>query len=153
MKRKNNIKYCLIILILFMFISTISWAQPNNLRIQQLQQEVIDPGTVWADVQEVVVDPDDSGGATVNVSGNPSHRAAGTEYIVYFGQEEVELENDNGDTIIVTDFSTNLTDDQGVLDADGEDSFRIGATFKNITSDISGGEYVGEANIIIETIE
>ncbi|MCK8824764.1 DUF4402 domain-containing protein [Fuchsiella alkaliacetigena] len=124
-------------------------AQGPGLQIRNIQDSLYG-GEVFTGVEEVIISPDSSEALEVEVSrGEP-----GGEFEVSFPDDEVELEGDrNGFVIMATDFTTNLEDNKGYFDENGEAIFTIGATFKEIAEGIAGGDYEGSAFVEVNSLD
>ncbi len=120
----------------------------DELRVETANR-TLDPGFVFVGVDYVIVEPGDPGALEVEVFGGRRR-----EYQVIFPEESVQLVCENGNNNIeVTDFTTDLDGNQGELNQHGEGTFFVGATFNDITGDISSGLYSGSSIVIVEYIE
>lgn len=140
-------KIILLFLILLLFSTTAAEAQ-GWLKIRiRVENKDLTPGAVFSGMERVVISPESSDALQVDISSH--HRLAGERYEVTFPQEEVILYNDNGDTLLATDFETSLEGNIGVVDDGGDDQFTLGATIKNISYDVPSGHYVSEPPALI----
>ena len=141
-------KKIVLLMIVFLLFSTAAVRAQGWLKITvRVENKDLTPGAVFAGVEQVVVSAESSGALNVDISSH--HRLSGERYQVSFPREEVILYNENGDTLLATDFETSLEGNIGVVDDKGNDEFRLGATIKNISVDRTSGEYESDPSAII----
>lgn len=141
-------RFLIIILIVFIGLtfSQVEAApnKPKKLRIRSLRD--LDFGYLYPGQPPSTVDPENPQWGMI-----PGElQIIGSPLLPYQVELPAECELTHGQSsIFVYNFTTNLVNNQGQLDALGESTLRIGATVGPIPATASGGNYKGRATITI----
>ncbi len=114
--------------------------------IQLVAVDILDFGRVFKGSDATTVDPTNPLAGTTPASFNVTGEA-NFNFVVTL---PTEASISNGvDILTVNSFTTDLTNDQGALDATGNASFKVGGTLQSIDDTVSSGVYTGSATVTV----
>ncbi len=114
--------------------------------IQLVAVDILDFGRVFKGSDATTVDPANPLAGTTPASFNVT--GEGNFNFVVSLPTEATITNGT-DTLTVNNFTTDLTNDQGALDATGNATFKVGGTLQSISDTVSSGVYTGSATVVV----